>query len=140
MAMGRGFWVWGKTAKAQCLSHYLLSASEVEVLARSSQAKAEELLQDSAQQRAQNLYEAFIGDGQHPVAGQTAHHQQLHRESAVNCLQCTTDRQVLIVVQVSSGVSLVLSKLLLPPQSPKMALEMTTLMYWTRWNVKRERI
>ena len=49
------------------------------------------------------------------------------------------DRQVLIIVQVFSVVSLVLSKLL-PPQSPKMALEMTTLMYWTRWNVKRERI
>ena len=49
------------------------------------------------------------------------------------------DRQALIIVQVFSVVSLVLSKLL-PPQSPKMALEMTTLMYWTRWNVKRERI
>ena len=60
--------------------------------------------------------------------------------SALALVTSDADRQFLIVVQVSSNVSLVLSKLLLPPQSPKMALEMTTLMYWTRSNVKRERI
>eukprot|EP00956_Cyclotella_meneghiniana_P017726 scaffold29126_cov67-Cyclotella_meneghiniana.AAC.6 len=64
----------------------------------------------------------------------------LPSHSALALVTSDADRQFLIVVQVSSDVSLVLSKLLLPPQSPKMALEMTTLMYWTRWNVKRERI
>eukprot|EP00956_Cyclotella_meneghiniana_P032096 scaffold86591_cov83-Cyclotella_meneghiniana.AAC.4 len=48
--------------------------------------------------------------------------------------------KVLIVVQVSIDVSLVLSKLRLPLQSPKMTLEMTTPMYWTRWNMKDEKI
>eukprot|EP00956_Cyclotella_meneghiniana_P008220 scaffold10946_cov104-Cyclotella_meneghiniana.AAC.2 len=50
--------------------------------------------------------------------------------SALALVTSDADRQFLIVVlvQVSIDVSLVLSKLLLLPQSPKMALEMTTLM------------
>eukprot|EP00956_Cyclotella_meneghiniana_P015680 scaffold24242_cov23-Cyclotella_meneghiniana.AAC.1 len=59
----------------------------------------------------------------------------LPSHSPLGLVTSNADRQVLIIVQVSSVISLVLSKLLLPPQSPKMALEMTRLMYWTRWNV-----
>ena len=64
----------------------------------------------------------------------------LSSHSPLALMTSDANPKVLIVVQVSSDVSLVLSKLRLPLQSTKMTLEMTTPMYWTRWNMKDEKI